>query len=475
MALQPLPKHRKVWYRVANALGAEDKKSIAFLLDIDEVECGVDLFRTLEKRGVITSTDPYSQLIPILNDVGRKDVVIDICSLDPEASNSVPLEYHSSFSGSEQLVRMKRSLILSKRDEYILCMKELKVIRSCVQSRQACFQELFYPIFSQVTIQPDSLTMDSITVETVKNSLISLSLFWRIWPEALARFQCTCSSLKIKHLMESCHKYYDQFCEHVKLDWASDMRTQIHHSRDNSSHPLGQVARKAHHVLDEMSTELLGNQKALSSATSSVKNAMFTIESLNYTTRYLLSIFKWLAFLIHTTGSSKLKLQSIKDMLESLVSDHRVEIQCSWEAISAILGDQLSSELRDLIPVSSPIHQDKETVHSSALSKLTGTVGLVWYATLIILTGISTERIQHFSDEFIQNLQMKILQSLTFEKDKLISIHWTLSEQMGSCMQQEIQTFRRLYVEVIRNLTNGNPDSAKLIESILECDQDEHA
>lgn len=484
MALTPPAKHRKVWYRVANSLGAEDRKSISFLLDINEVESGLDLFRILESKKFITASDPYSQLVPLLHDVGRNDIITEIYAMDPTACGCLQLEYHASFSGSEQLARIKRCTILCKRDEYIFCAKELKEVRSCIQSRRVCCEGLFNPIFSQVTLQPESSesAIDSMMrVKSVENAIIALSLFWQMWPKALARFQGTCSSLKIKHLMEQCHQQFDQFYEQTKLDCASEIRTEVQRSsQEKSNHPIGQVARRVHHALDEISSEMFGNQKTLSIATSSTKNAIFTVESINYTTKYIFPIFKWLAFLLHAVGLGKLNVQSIKNTLESVVSDHKVEIGSNWEAISSILGDHLSSKLRDLIPVTSATQKkDKEECAGNAYdglthAYLTETLGIVWYTVLIILAGIAAGRIHLFTSEFtVQQLQQKIFQHLNAHKHKLVHVHHALSVQMGNSMQQEIQMFKGHLVEVVRMMTNGQPDSAKLMDSIFEEDQDE--
>ena len=291
MALTPPPKHRKVWYRVANSLGVEDRNSITYLLDISETDSGIDLLRTLESKQLITASDPYSQLVPLLYDVGRNDLIMEICAMDPTVCSFLRLEYHASFSGNEQLARIKRCLILSKRDEYIFCTKELKEVRSCIQSRRVCCEGLFNPIFSQVTLRPDSEeSMDCMSVVSVEKGIVALSLFWQIWPKILARFQGTCSSLKIKHLVEQCHEQYDRFCEQIKFDWASEVRTEVQRSQEKSNHPIGQVARRVHHALDGISSEMFGNHEMLSIATSSTKNAIFIIESLNYTTRYVLPV-----------------------------------------------------------------------------------------------------------------------------------------------------------------------------------------
>lgn len=481
MALAPPPKHRKVWYRVASSLGAEDRKSIAFLLDINEVDTGIDLLRTLESKSFITASNPYSQLVPLLHDVGRNDLVMEICAMDPVACGFLRLESHPSFSGSEQLARIKRCLILCKRDEYIICTKELKEIRSCIQSRQVCCKGLFNPIISQVAVQPDSGSIDSMhmSVKSVENGIVALSLFWQLWPKTLARFQGTCSSLKIKHLIEQCHEQYDKFCEQSRLDLADEIRTDVQciRSQEKTNHPIGKVARRVHYILDEISSEMCGSQKMLSIATSSTKSAIFIVESINYTTKYVLPIFKWLAFLLHAVGLERVSLQSIKNTLESVVSDHKMELESNWEAISSIIGDHLSSKLRDLIPVTSAT--DKEcagNAHDDGLTYayLTETFGTVWYTVLIILAGIAAGRIQPFTSEFaVQQLQQKIVEYLNFQNHKLVHVHHILSIQMGNSMQQEIQMFKGHFIEAVRVLTNGQPDSAKLMESIFEDDQDE--
>lgn len=482
MALTPPPKHRKVWYRVANSLGAEDRKSITFLLDISEVDSGIDLLRTLESKRFVSASDPYSQLVPLLHDVGRNDLIMEICAMDPTVCSFLRLEYHASFSGNEQLARMKRCLILSKRDEYIFCSKELKEVRTCIQSRRVCCEGLLNPIFTQVTLRPDSVeSIECMRVASVENGIAALSLFWQIWPITLARFQSTCSSLKIKHLIEKCHEQYDKFCEQTKLDWVTEVRTEVQHSQEKSNHPIGQVARRVHHALDEISSEMFGNHEMLSIATSSTKNAMFIIESLNYTTQYVLPIFKWLAFLLHAVGLGRLNIQSIKNTLENVVSDHKTEIWSNWEAISSILGDHLSSKLRDLIPITSSTDKEhvdpakESTAHYDPLTYayVTETLGIVWYTILVLLAGIAAGRIQTFGDEFVQHLQQKLFQHLNLQKHKLVHIHQALSIQMGNCMQQEIQMFKEHFIEVVRTLTNGQPDSAKLMESIFEQDQDE--
>ena len=57
-----------------------------------------------------------------------------------------------------------------------------------------------------------------------------------------------------------------------------ETRQQVSLQRDNAQHPIGKLARKAHRALYEVSVELIANKN--------LKEALFAMESVNYTTRY---------------------------------------------------------------------------------------------------------------------------------------------------------------------------------------------
>lgn len=445
-----------------------------YLFDMDEVQLldGHGLMRKLEKKGVITSRNPYSELISILLEIQREDIVCIISSLAPEACSCVPLD--ERFSGNQQLLQMKKRCLVLKKDEYCHCMGELKVVINCGISRQSRFSDFFDQVFSELVKQPDMPTLDCITLEILRESLHPLSQFWKSWPNIMGQFQCTCSRFKLKHSIEHCHDFYRAFCDCLNMDWASRMRAQVERFRHNSIHPIGQLARKAHTILDDVSSELLGRESSLDIATTSVKDAMFTIESVNYTARYMIPMFKWLVHLIYAIGSDRtagMEIDGISEKLASIVLDHKVELHQNWKALSSLLGDHLSSQVENLIPASSTkasnsqLESDTEReMDYDVYSALTETVGLVWYTALIILRGVSTKRIHHLSDECIQLILKRIQEFLNRQKDKLTHTYLSLSKQMATCMQWEVQTFKARYKSLIFQLTGGTPESANLID-----------
>lgn len=112
-----------------------------------------------------------------------------------------------------------------------------------------------------------------------------------------------------------CHRYFDCFNKSLPSNWDTETRQQVSLQRDNAQHPIGQLAREAHRAIHELSVELIG-EKSLEEASERVKEALFALESVNYTTRYLIPIYKWLLVLLHSASLSVIDVSKFHDTLK---------------------------------------------------------------------------------------------------------------------------------------------------------------
>ena len=116
------------------------------------------------------------------------------------------------------------------------------------------------------------------------------------------------------------HHYFDRFNKSLPSNWDTETRQEISLQRDNAQHPIGQLAREAHRAIHELSAELIG-EKSLEEASERVKEVSFALESANYT-RYLMPIYKWLLFLLHSASVSVTDVSKFHDALKVIFSIH---------------------------------------------------------------------------------------------------------------------------------------------------------
>ena len=110
----------------------------------------------------------------------------------------------------------------------------------------------------------------------------------------------------------------------------TETRQEVSLQKDNAQHLIGQHAREAHEAIHELSVELIG-EKSLEEASERVKEVPFAPESVNYTTRYLMPLYKWLLGLLHSAFLSVTDDSKFHDTLKVIVSDHWPETKTfSW-------------------------------------------------------------------------------------------------------------------------------------------------
>ena len=159
-------------------------------------------------------------------------------------------------------------------------MKDLGVLMNSGPARENRFDDLFLKAFLILRAEHNQEWLELELQERAVDTLTQLSLFWKMWPITLATFQQNGDSCKIKPLMIECHKYFDLFNKRLPPKWDEETRQKVALQRDNAQHPIGKLAREAHGVLHELSVELIGEQ-ALEDASKRLKEALFTLESVN--------------------------------------------------------------------------------------------------------------------------------------------------------------------------------------------------
>jgi len=360
---------------------------------------------------------------------------------------------------------MKCSVTLVK---YFSCMKDLGVIMRCGVACEGRFDDYFYRAFGVLQMKVEQLGVSKLSEQREVSSLqeiatasvTHLSLFWKMWPQTLAIFQRSGQSCNIKPLMEQCHTYYDHFDAQLPSQWSSDLRSQVRSQRAQRHHPVGSIARQAHKFLHELSSEMIGEQ-ALQDAEGIFENALFTTESVNYTTWYLLPIYKWLLSLAHLATTFEMDILKGCEILQVVFSDHKENITRNWEVLSKIVGEEamnrINTEFKIRCDVTELSHDD---IDGDTYSKLTQSAALVWHVSLAVLACAALHVVCD-----CKQIQYQLTKYLATQKELMKQMYLLLSQTTAEEMQRELDHYKGIYEQLVGAL--GSQEAQSTLQSLL--------
>lgn len=460
--------HRRCLLRISQELSSEDLHSLIYLTYARDngIRYGFQLFDLLSRRRQLGQG--YSFLIDCLRDIGRNDLAKKITEEIPDAVVEAPSHVRQSLDIPEQIMAMKCNVTLVKRKQYFSCMKDLGVIMRCGVAREGRFDDYFYRAFGVLQMKVEQLGVSKLSEQQEVSSLqdiatasvTHLSLFWKMWPQTLAIFQRSGQSCNIKPLMEQCHTYYDLFDAQLPSQWSSDLRSQVRSQRAQRHHPVGSIARQAHKFLHELSSEMIGEQ-ALQDAEGIFENALFTTESVNYTARYLLPIYKWLLSLAHLATTFQMDILKGCEILQVVFSDHRVNITRNWEVLSKIVGEEamnrINTEFKIRCDVTELSHDD---IDGDTYSKLTQSVALVWHVSLAVIACAALHVVCDCNQ-----IQYRLTKYMATQKELMKQTYLLLSQTMAEEMQRELDHYKGIYEQLVGTL--GSQEAQSTLQSLL--------
>ena len=472
-------KHRQLLYAVSTRLSQENIKDMMYLAGIEHqlqetINSGTDLFTILEQKGLLDERN-YSNLTSLLETIGRTDLIKRI-SAHPNAVVVTSPEKRDSFSVPEQLSIIKRSQLLGKRELYIQSIQKLEAVLKCTTARQQRFEDSFFQLLSQLKFtdfDPSYSALGHFTRQRVCNFLKSQSLYWKVWPEALAQFQRTGSNGEAECLVTLCHQNYKEFCAQLPKDYAPmiDVLENVQVKVDHRDHVIGKIAQRSHHVLQELLTELLIPQELLTTADASFSEAMFTIESMNYCSQHVLPFTKLLLILTHAVQVGHVNLKRDQDIILQLASNHREGIVSNCDEIAKILGQDSLDELLAHIPTSNQtftaINHTRSDTAVTVHSTLINTTNFIWYTCLAILVQASQPNNPQRETRCFELVLADLCKVLIGNKEKLLNVYVINSKKMGASILNELQKHRNRSQQLVIELTDGSPQSADIIRSMF--------
>ena len=456
-------------------MSSKEVKQLVYLSDIEKsigegIEEAIDLFPLLEERRRLKIND----LLELLGDLERHDLIQLILRECPEAWAEAPPHVRQSLALPEQMFGQKRAIMLAKTEEYVMKKEELKVIAHSGKAREGRFRDLLHDLEPLLSLKEEQMELSHLEIQGASlqyllvDSLRELSRFWKRWPTTISVFQQAESSSNVRDLVDQCHSIFDGFHGRLPLKWSHEMRQRVIDSRDKQEHPIGKVARRTHDILHELSSELLG-QNALESNKKMLQRAIFTIESCNYTARYLIPIFKWQTTLIFLAVSHRVDVSChLREILPMIATEHAEDIGRNWDVITNVVGDEAARSLKDVLLSASQVPLDSEQkckqqeMDDSTYSSLIRSVCVPWHVTLAVLgCSVLGCKLDY------QRLEEKLVKYMVSQRPVMQNIYVNLSKKMASSVEREVQRYRESYGRVISELTQ-NPQLEDIIKSLFD-------
>ena len=460
-------KYRKLMVETSQQLSSDEFSELVYLLGVpDELvktpQCDRTCFlRYLESHQVV-SPNNYECLLWALDTIQRKDIIQKITTENPEVVFPILPYMPQSFGTQGQTWIVKKSVMLDKKEVYIGRMKDLGVLMRSGPARESRFGDLFLRAFSILSAEQNQKWLELELQKSAADNLIELSSFWKLWPTTLATFQQNGDSCKIKPLMAKCHRYFDRFNKSLPSNWDTETRQQVSLQRDNAQHPIGKLAREAHRALHELSVELIGKQ-SLEEASKRVKEALFALESVNYTTRYLMPIYKWLLVLLHSASLSVIDVSKFHDTLKVIVSDHWPDMARNKDILMEIVGKEVMSRIcQDLEDREDNGSEGKCDIDVSTYSGIVSSVSVVWHVAIVVLANIALN-----CEVDLKSMQKKLSKYMADQKKLMMQTYLCLSKRMAGEMQKEVDYYRENYAQKVRQVAGGSSEILEILQSFF--------
>ena len=459
--------HRMLMLETSQQLSSEEFNKLMYLLGVPDEEVETPprdrtcLLRYLDKHQVV-SPNNYECLLWALDTIQRKDIIKKITTENPEVVFPTLPYIPQSFGTQGQTWIEKRKVMLDKKDLYIGRMKDLGVLMHSGPARESRFGELFLRAFSILRAEQNQKWLELDLQESAAATLTQLSLFWKLWPITLATFQQNGDSCKIKPLMAECHDYFDRFNRLLPPNWDKEIRQQVSLQRDNVQHPIGKLAREAHGALHELSVELIGKQ-SLKEANKRLKEALFALESVNYTAKYLMPIYKWLFVLLHLASLSVIDVSKFHDTLKVIVSDHWPDMARNKDILMEIVGKEVMSRIcQDLEDREGNGSEGKCDIDVSTYSSIVSSVSVVWHVAIVVLaiTALNCE-------VDLKSMQKRLSKYMADQRKLMMQTYLCLSKRVAGEMQEEVDYYRENYAQKVRQVAGGSSEILEMLQSLF--------
>lgn len=353
----------------------------------------------------------------------------------------------------EQLFLLKKEFLFRQYKRYV---RDYEAIRHCDIARDHRFKDLFIQLISFISCDEDLLEVSTVTEHPDfrrigSESIAKLSQFWELWPTALSVFYQTGNSPQMYYFMDQCRTAFDTFDRILPEKWNQKIRTKVFESQRNQQHPIGSIARDAQSILYSFIAELIGGD-ALKSHHEMVTKHLFEIESVNYTTRYLLPIYKWLFVLIHLIKSNQINAQTLKTTYHLILKTNRAGMLNNWSLIADILGTDVATELVEILPkYTYNSTKALENMHMETYAHIQTTVLSPWYVLLAVIGCY----LYGFEVDF-KKLQEKLSEFMEKEQETFSLLYQKLSYKMSESMTCELDQFKNDHYEIFGTTFHGS-------------------
>lgn len=450
--------------KIFDRLGIEDLNRLVYLLGIPEATMKQNdtcaLIRYMDHNRIVAPAN-YDQLESCLQEIGRLDLSELIAQYSSESAEglALPLQTRESFGANRQLLLLKEVVITDKIHGLHDCIKRLEESTKMEPARTRRFTDLFTKIFSSLGKGQSLAELPQF--EKVTDNLQSLSQFWDAWPKALATFQHTGKKNNLQFCMEDCHKYYDEFNQTLPINWEKEMRDKIQLQRKALQHPVGKHARKAHRTLQDLSTELVG-QDLLVHSDEILLAALFALESVNYTARYLVPICNWLLELLHSDSSISIDNVTLK----LIIAGHWGNITTNRAHLVQIFGEELMTRLKEELEqghYSIATEQHLENYDTFIHSSLLASTSIIWHVTLIMLF---FNKVLHLQVD-PQGILTELVHHIAKNKENIQTTYISLSQNMARGMVNELTQYKHRFEEGVQKVAGGKLKAKELLDIVL--------
>ena len=189
--------------------------------------------------------------------------------------------------------------------------------------------------------------------------------------------------------------------------------------------------------------------------------ALFALESVNYTARYLMPIFNWLLELFHLASSITVD----DDLLKLIISGHWGSITINRAHLVKIFGEEVMTRLKEELEQSHYSLENKclENHDTFTHSSLLASTSIIWHVTLIMLFCNKVLSLQVDP----KGIQTEFVHHIAKNKEAIQTTYIYLSQKMAQGMENELSEYQQRFAEGVQKVTGGKPKAKELLDLVL--------
>ena len=370
-------KYRVLLLRISECLSSRDMRNLLWLLrkvipkaKAEKIIEGYQLFDELEKRGFLGPSSLGFLCVHLLA-VKREDLV---CILDPllkttSAANIPHLPSTFSTVHYTQVFWMKSNECASK-------IKSLAVIGT------AQMGEAWNGVYKMINNVAHEIGFAAELDDVIRNTLRSAFAY------AKAYIPCTRELVptNMDQIWQSCCQHYQEFdkeLDKVHVQWNSRVRKRICEAVGNRKHPHGKLASHICGYARSICTDLLQDEH-FEAEVDRVSKSLFVLESTWYERWQVAGLFHWVSNLLHLGRTSVIDLSRYRDLLLSILAEHKENIELVLEDFSRLVG---KDGMKQLSPVLELL--DCKPCPSSSPKFVVVCTPTLWYMLLMELVAVA--------------------------------------------------------------------------------------